>query len=123
MGDEDDDYGEGTTGDDNDDNNDDGDGTERHNNQTEATVAAAGNNSHRHSMADRDDDKDDDNRSRQDCTTGMWVLRRGTSTITGSSAIWIASIFGEKRPILYVTEKNTKKQSLYWFGDSPNRFG
>jgi hypothetical protein len=80
------DYGEGATGDDDDDyndnNNDDGDGTERRNNQIEATAAVVGNNSHRLSTAESDDDEDDDNRSRQDCATGIWVLRRGTSTIT-----------------------------------------
>ena len=84
MGKEADDYGEvdGATGNkvDNDDN--DGDGTERRNNQIEATAAAGVNNSHRHSTADSDDDEDDDNRSRQDCTTGMWALHWGTSTIT-----------------------------------------
>ncbi len=32
-------------------------------------------------------------------------------------ALGITSIFVEKRPILCVTEKNTKKQSLKWFGD------
>jgi len=32
-------------------------------------------------------------------------------------ALGITSIFGEKRPILCVTEKNTKRQSPYWFGD------
>jgi len=109
TGDEVDDYGKGTTGDNNDDNDDDGNGTERCNNQIEVTVAAGGNNNHRRSTADRDDDEDHDNRSHQDCATGMCALRRGTSTITGSSAIRIASIFGEKRPILCVTEKNTKK--------------
>jgi hypothetical protein len=46
------------------------------------TAAAGGNNSHRCSTAESDNDKDDDNRSRQDCTMGMWALHRGTSTIT-----------------------------------------
>jgi hypothetical protein len=32
----------------------------------------------------------------------------GSGSGSGSSAIRIASIFGEKRPILYMTEKNTK---------------
>jgi len=33
----------------------------------------------------------------------------GSGSGSGSSAIQIASIFGEKRPILCLTEKNTKK--------------
>jgi hypothetical protein len=37
---------------------------------------------------------------------------------------WDCLNFGEKRLILCVTEKKTpKKQSPYWNGDSPNRFG
>ena len=85
MGDEVDDYGKGATGNNNDDDDDDGDGTERCNNQIEATGAAVGNISHWCSTADSDDGKGDDNRSRQDCATGMWALRWGTSTITTTS--------------------------------------
>jgi len=82
MGNEVDYYGEGAKGDDDDDDNNNGDGTERRNNQIEAMVAAGGNNSHWCSTVESDNDEDDDNRSRQDCVTGMWALRRGMSTIT-----------------------------------------
>ena len=39
------------------------------------------------------------------------------------SAIQIASIFGEKRPILCVTEKKQKKAIPILVRGSPNRFG
>ncbi len=40
------------------------------------------------------------------------------SRSSGSSGSGSASIFGEKTPILCVTEKKTKKkQSPYWYGD------
>ena len=64
----------------------------------------------------------------------------GSSSGSGSSAIRIASIFGEKRPILCVTEKKDQKSnphiglgtpriglgrdsSKFQIGESPNQFG
>ncbi len=47
---------------------------------------------------DEDEDKDDDDKegdddhSRQDCATGMWALRQGTSTITMTPMRWRSQV-------------------------------
>jgi hypothetical protein len=39
------------------------------------------------------------------------------------AAVVAAAAFGEKTPILCVTEKNKKKQSPYWYGDPRTGLG
>jgi len=75
------------------------------------------------------------------CGGGSSSSSSGGSGIgSGSSAIWIASIFGEKRPILCVTEKKHQKSnphigtgtpqiglgrdlSIFQIGESQKRYG